>query len=140
MRQFQRLFLQHLRVGRAVSTELAAGVPQRNGVKVGGVGAEACGIDAAQLFSIVANVFVSCRGHKPKKSQRRADGVRTTDPGSILYFKLKNSIGMCWALTRLLGKVYGLSLLKGRHLVEAQVFPRVFKSVKVDALAVDHHV
>lgn len=60
------LLSEPLRVGRAAPTHLAAGVPQRNRVVVGGVGPDACGIDAAQLLSIVANVFVGCGRHQPK--------------------------------------------------------------------------
>lgn len=61
----------HLRAGWAACTDLAAGVPQRNGVVVGGVGPDACRIDAAQLRGVVANVFVGCGRHPPEKSASR---------------------------------------------------------------------
>lgn len=52
----------------------------------------------------------------------------------------KKPIWRLGCLTRLLGQLHGLPLLEGGHLVEAEVVPRVFEAVEVDALAVDHHV
>lgn len=50
-------------------TDLAAGVPQRHGVEVGGIGPYCSwGVNSTQLVHVVMNEFVCCKKKKKKKS------------------------------------------------------------------------
>lgn len=57
-------------------THLAAGVPQRHGVVVGGVCPGACWIDAAQLLHIMADEGISCGAQNETKDQRNQEASR----------------------------------------------------------------
>ena len=50
-------------------TNLAASVPQRHWVVVGGIGSGTCWIDAAQLVHIMTDVGICCRRHIKTQEQ-----------------------------------------------------------------------